>query len=149
MSDIVDRATRSRMMSGIRNKDTGIEISVRKALFAKGFRYRLNPKDLPGKPDIVFPRYQAIVFVHGCFWHGHDCELFRLPGTNRNFWQKKIQDNQIRDIRNTAGLKKLGWRIGIVWECALRNKGIAGIEKVTNRLDRWIKGSGNAIEIHG
>ena len=147
MSDIVDRATRSRMMSGIRSKDTGIEISVRKALFAKGFRYRLNQKDLPGKPDMVFPRYQAIVFVHGCFWHGHDCVLFRLPATNREFWQVKIEGNRTRDARNFEALTKMGWRVAVVWECALRAKGEEALVKIANRLAGWLRGRKIMMEI--
>lgn len=147
MADVVDKATRSRMMAGIRNKDTGIELSIRKALFAKGFRYRLNQKSLPGKPDMVFPRYQAILFVHGCFWHGHDCMLFRPPATNREFWQTKIEGNRTRDTRNYEALAKLGWRVAIVWECALRTKGEDALGKVANRLYRWLRGRKKLIEI--
>lgn len=147
MTDIVDKATRSRMMSGIRNRDTKIEVAVRKAVFARGFRYRLNQDGLPGKPDLVFPRFRAAVFVHGCYWHGHDCKLFRLPGTNRNFWQEKIQGNRIRDMRNAEALSQMGWRIGVVWECALRDKGGAALERVADRLVRWLQGKGETVEI--
>jgi len=127
------------MMSGIRGRNTRIEVAVRKALFARGFRYRLNNKTLPGKPDIVFPRYRAVVFVHGCYWHGHDCTLFRLPASNREFWQTKIEGNRARDARNVSALNSLGWRIGVVWECALRNKGPKGLEIVATRLSAWLK----------
>lgn len=147
MADVVDKATRSRMMSGIRSRDTGIEISVRKALFAKGFRYRLNQKDLPGKPDMVFARHQAIVFVHGCFWHGHDCALFRLPATNRDFWQVKIEGNRMRDARNLDALTKMGWRVAIVWECALRAKGEKALTKIADRLAGWLSGRKKLIEV--
>ena len=126
-------------MSGIRGRNTRIEVAVRKALFARGFRYRLNDKSLPGKPDMVFPRYRALVFVHGCYWHGHDCTLFRLPASNREFWQMKIEGNRARDARNVSALNSLGWRIGVVWECALRNKGPNGLEIVANRLSVWLK----------
>jgi len=126
-------------MSGIRGRNTRIEVAVRKALFARGFRYRLNNKTLPGKPDIVFPRYRAVVFVHGCYWHGHDCTLFRLPASNREFWQTKIEGNRARDARNVSALNSLGWRIGVVWECALRNKGPKGLEIVATRLSAWLK----------
>ncbi len=147
MADVVDKATRSRMMSGIRSRDTGIEISVRKALFAKGFRYRLNQKDLPGKPDMVFARHQAIVFVHGCFWHGHDCALFRLPATNREFWHVKIEGNRTRDARNLDALSKMGWRVAVVWECALRAKGEKALTKIANRLAGWLSSRKKLIEI--
>lgn len=126
-------------MSGIRGRNTRIEVAVRKALFARGFRYRLNDKSLPGKPDMVFPRYRALVFVHGCYWHGHDCTLFRLPASNQEFWQTKIDGNRARDARNISALNSLGWRIGVVWECALRNKGPKGLEIVANRLSAWLK----------
>ena len=120
MTDIVDRETRSRMMSDIRSKNTHIEVSLRKALFAQGFRYRINDARLPGKPDIVFPRHRAVVFVHGCFWHGHDCALFRLPTSNTDFWRTKIDANRARDERACAELSAQGWRVAVVWECALR-----------------------------
>ena len=94
MTDIVDRKTRSRMMSGIRSRNTRIEITVRKRLFSLGFRYRINDRRLPGKPDMVFPKYRAVIFTHGCFWHGHDCKYFRLPSSNRDFWQAKISRNK-------------------------------------------------------
>ena len=136
-------------MSGIRGRNTRIEVAVRKALFARGFRYRLNNKPLPGKPDIVFPRYRAVVFVHGCYWHGHDCTLFRLPASNREFWQTKIEGNRARDARNMSALNSLGWRIGVVWECALRNRGPEGLETVVNRLSAWLKEQEETIGIRG
>lgn len=122
MTDVVDRATRSRMMSGIRSKNTRIEVNLRKALFAQGFRYRINDSRLPGKPDIVLPRHRAVVFVHGCFWHGHDCALFRLPASNTDFWRTKIEANRARDERACCDLDAQGWRVAVVWECALRGR---------------------------
>lgn len=122
MTDIVDRETRSRMMSGIRSKNTRIEVSLRKALFAQGFRYRINDARLPGKPDIVLPRHRAVVFVHGCFWHGHDCTLFSLPASNSDFWRTKIDANRDRDLRVCDELAAHGWRVAVVWECALRGR---------------------------
>lgn len=109
-------------MSGIRSKNTRIEVSLRKALFARGFRYRINDARLPGKPDIVLPRYRAVVFVHGCFWHGHDCALFRMPASNTDFWRAKIDANRVRDERACGELAALGWRVAVVWECALRGR---------------------------
>ena len=99
MVDIVDKATRSRMMSGIRGKDTKPEVLIRKALHGRGLRYRLHASDLPGKPDLVFPRYGAALFIHGCFWHGHDCKYFKLPATRTEFWGGEINDNRDRDGR--------------------------------------------------
>ncbi len=123
MTDIVDSATRSRMMSGIRSKNTKAEVEIRKRLFAAGFRYRLHNKKLPGKPDIIFPRYQAVIFVHGCFWHAHDCALFKWPSSRRTFWKTKLTGNRVKDLENNEALKKLGWRILTSWECAFRESG--------------------------
>lgn len=149
MADIVDRATRSRMMSGIRGKDTRIEVAVRKALFARGFRYLLNDRRLPGKPDMVFPKYHAVVFVHGCYWHGHDCALFRLPSSNREFWETKIGANRTRDVRTQQALRDLGWRVAVVWECALRGHGKLGLKEVTRQLEEWLLGDQEEITIRG
>ena len=119
MVDIVDSTKRSLMMSGIRGKNTRPELLVRKALHAAGFRYRLHGRDLPGKPDMIFPKYSAVLFVHGCFWHGHDCPMFRLPSSRIEFWQTKIAGNLARDSLVATRLSESGWRIGVVWECAL------------------------------
>lgn len=120
MADIVDRETRSRMMSGIRGKDTKPEIVVRKLLHKHGFRFRLHRKDLPGRPDIVLPKHRAVVFVNGCYWHGHDdCHLFRLPASRREFWEKKISDNRTRDLNVRKSLADAGWKVIDVWECAI------------------------------
>jgi DNA mismatch endonuclease (patch repair protein) len=140
LPDIVDAATRSRMMSGIRGRDTRPEVALRKALFARGFRYRLNVKDIAGKPDLVFPGKRAVVFVHGCFWHGHDCALFRLPATRREFWSAKIAGNRERDARVTRTLGENGWRVCTVWECALRGPGRLGLSDVAHRVATWLNG---------
>ena len=134
-------------MSGIRGRDTRIEVAVRKALFARGFRYRLNERRLPGRPDLVLPRYNAAVFIHGCYWHGHDCGLFRVPSTNREFWQTKIDGNRERDRRNGAALRTAGWRVAVVWECALRGRGEDSVRKVAGDLARWLAGQRGSIEI--
>lgn len=120
MPDVVDAATRSRMMAGIRGKDTKPEMIVRRALHARGFRYRLHNRDLPGCPDLVFPKYRAVIFVHGCFWHGHGCKVFKWPKTRPEFWREKIEGNRIRDRSAAARLKRQGWRVIRVWECQLR-----------------------------
>lgn len=120
MVDVVDPATRSRMMSGIRAKNTRPELFLRKGLHALGFRYRLHVKDIPGKPDLVFPKYNALIQIHGCFWHGHGCNYCKPPATNPKFWQNKITENQLRDKRNLDKQIEAGWRCLIVWECAVR-----------------------------
>lgn len=120
MVDVVDKATRSRMMSGIRAKDTRPEIFLRKGLHAQGFRYRIHVKDIPGKPDIVLPKYRALIIVHGCFWHGHDCRYFRPSSTRPEFWLSKIDGNRQRDRRNIQNQLDRGWRVLTVWECAVR-----------------------------
>ena len=111
---------RSALMSRIRGKDTKPEIGLRKALFALGLRYRLHSGSLPGRPDIVLPKYRTVVFVHGCFWHGHNCRLFKWPRQNRAFWQEKIARNRERDKSVRRQLRTAGWRIVTVWECAIR-----------------------------
>ncbi len=137
MSDIVDSETRSRMMSGIRGRNTKPEILIRSLLHRRGFRFRLHVRDLPGKPDLVFPRYQAVIFIHGCFWHGHDCPLFKWPGTRPEFWRSKIGKNKSNDHRTRAALIASGWRVGVVWECAIRGAG-RDLDAVTQRLASWL-----------
>ena len=138
MTDIVDAKTRSRMMSGIGTANTKPEVVVRKLLFAAGFRYRLHRKDLPGKPDIVLPRYEVAVFVHGCFWHCHDCHLFKWPKTNRTFWKTKIAGNRLRDERNVKALRSSGWHVMTVWECAVRSKRPDQLELLATAMSKWI-----------
>ena len=121
--DIHDKKTRSYNMSRIKGKETKLEVVVRKYLFSEGFRYRKNVKDLPGTPDIVLPRYKTVIFVNGCFWHGHKgCRHFVVPDTNREFWIGKIEANIQRDARKSAELEKLGWRVIVIWECELNPK---------------------------
>lgn len=121
MADTVSKEKRSEIMSHVTGKETKPEIMVRKYLFARGLRYRKNVKQLPGTPDIVFPKYKTAVFVNGCFWHGHKgCKYSHLPSTNIEYWEKKITDNLERDERKTRELEKLGYRILIVWQCQLK-----------------------------
>lgn len=120
MTDVVDAATRSRMMSNIRAKNTRPELFLRKALHARGFRYRLHVKDISGKPDLVFPRYNALIDIRGCFWHSHGCHYCKPLATNLEFWQKKLVENQRRDKRNLDKQREAGWRCLIAWECAVR-----------------------------
>ncbi len=120
MSDVHSRETRSYNMSRIRGKDTKPEELVRKYLFAQGFRYRKNDPRLPGKPDIVLPKYRTVVLVNGCFWHHHDCRYFVWPKNNAEFWKKKIDRNVERDQENVKQLEKAGWRVIVIWECELK-----------------------------
>ena len=120
MVDSLTPEQRSAQMSRIRGANTKLEVLVRKALHARGLRYRLGGTGLPGRPDIVLPKYRTVVFVHGCFWHGHDCPLYRLPKTRPEFWQAKIDDNRQRDKRVSDQLTSTGWRVVEIWECALR-----------------------------
>ena len=120
-SDVFTPEKRSQVMRAVKSSNTKPETALRKALFALGYRYRLNVKTLPGKPDIVFPKYKTVIFVHGCFWHGHDCKRgARVPKTNRAYWTDKIARNKARDARNAEALKALGWRVITVWECELK-----------------------------
>jgi DNA mismatch endonuclease, patch repair protein len=120
MPDIVDSATRSRMMSGIRGRDTRPELKVRRFLHRAGFRYRLHAYLLPGKPDLVLPRYHAVVFVHGCFWHRHrGCRFAYLPKSREAFWRAKLEGNAVRDARVAESLRRSGWRVFVVWECEI------------------------------
>ncbi|WP_375208685.1 very short patch repair endonuclease [Hyphomonas jannaschiana] len=121
MADVVSPEVRSRMMSGIRGKDTKPEMIVRRGLHAMGFRYKLHDKKLPGKPDLVFPKYKAVIFVHGCFWHKHDCKYFKWPKTRTEFWRRKLLANSVRDQGVVQDLEELGWRVGTIWECAVRD----------------------------
>ena len=120
MADTLTPQGRSERMSRIRGKDTGPEMALRRALHAMGLRYRLHVRDLPGRPDLVFPSRKAVVFVHGCFWHQHDgCSIANVPKSNVTYWQAKFMANRARDARTTRRLRALGWRVIVVWECGL------------------------------
>lgn len=129
MTDVVDSKTRSRMMSGIRGRDTKPELVVRKFLHSRGLRYRIAPKNLPGKPDIVLPRYRVAVFINGCFWHRHEgCRYAATPTTRADFWQKKFDANVARDKRAYEQLANLGWRVIVIWECELNTERLQALE---------------------
>ncbi len=121
MTDVHSKETRSYNMAMIKSKNTKPELLVRKYLFSKGFRYRLNVKGLPGKPDIVLPKYRTVIFIHGCFWHGHEgCKIAHIPQTRPEYWKAKIQKNINRDQTHHANLKNAGWNIMTIWECQLK-----------------------------
>jgi DNA mismatch endonuclease (patch repair protein) len=137
------------MMAGIRGTDTKPELMIRTALFSAGFRYRKNCGDLPGKPDIKLTRYRAVIFVHGCFWHGHDCRFFRMPGSNVEFWSNKIGLNRERDARDIRELISSGWRVCVIWECVTRSATF--LERrpaIIELLTQWIASGEPFLELY-
>ncbi|MEW4448987.1 very short patch repair endonuclease [Qipengyuania sp. JC766] len=143
MADIVDAKTRSRMMSGIRGKNTKPERLLRRELHSAGLRYRLHDAKLPGKPDLVFAKYHAAVFVHGCFWHRHEnCRFATTPATRPEFWESKFTANVQRDAKSMAALLDMGWRVAVVWECALKNQ---SVELVGKSVHEWLLTSEQAV----
>jgi DNA mismatch endonuclease, patch repair protein len=146
MPDVVRPEVRSRMMSGIRGKNTKPELLLRSGLHRRGLRFRIHDKRLPGKPDIVFPGRHAVVFVHGCFWHGHEgCRFFKVPETRRDFWLEKIRGNQARDALAIEALESKGWRVAVVWECATRDPKVATVDIV----EAWLRGEDEELEVAG
>ena len=140
MVDTLTKAERSERMSRIRGKDTNPEVLVRRCLHAEGFRFRLHRKDLPGKPDLVLPKYGVAVFVQGCFWHAHRCQKGRIPGSRSDFWRSKFDANTKRDARNARRLRSMGWRVFHVWECELATtaKRQRTLERLTARIRRGV-----------
>ena len=136
-------------MAAVRGKDTALEQKVRKPLHNRGFRYRLHDNSLPGKPDIVLRKYGAVIQVHGCFWHGHQCPLFKMPESRREFWEPKILGNVARDAEVDRQLRQSGWRVGTVWECAFKGKGRLPEHQVTDLLENWLLTDAGSIEIRG
>lgn len=144
--DIVDQATRSRMMAGIKGKDTKPERLLRQALHARGFRFRLHSSKIQGRPDLAFPKYRAAVFVNGCFWHRHKgCRYTTTPSTRSEFWQAKFDTNVARDSLVCTALLKYGWRVATVWECALRRP--QDVTTSVETLSRWLLSTEIQIEI--
>mgnify|MGYP002623971545 CR=1 FL=1 len=142
MADVLTPEQRHLNMTRIRSKDTGIEKQVRSQLHADGFRFRLNVKDMPGKPDVVLPKYRTVVFINGCFWHGHQrCRYFVVPKTNTEFWVNKIDGNIKRDKEHYRQLEIMGWNVIIVWECALKNN---RFEETIIHLETALKNNGLA-----
>lgn len=149
MVDIVSPEKRSEMMSGIRSKNTKPEIIVRKALHKQGFRFRLHQTGLPGKPDLVFRKYNAVIFTHGCFWHGHDCPLFKWPSSRPDFWKKKINRNKNKDKESSEKLLDENWRVMIIWECALKGSGKILLEKIISSAIKFLTGKRKFVETRG
>lgn len=144
MADVVDSVTRSRMMSGIGGANTKPELVLRRALHRAGLRFRLHARDLPGRPDVVLPKHRVVILVHGCFWHRHDgCHWSSTPCSNQQFWTEKFSRNVERDLRTREQLHAAGWRVAVVWECALR----AGHSEATiSQLAEWIRSNGDHFE---
>lgn len=150
MADVHDKSTRSRNMAAIKGKDTKPEVWLRKELFRRGFRYRLHRKDLPGKPDIVLPRFNTVIFVNGCFWHCHEgCPYFKLPKSNVDFWIDKLQKNTERDLANRESLLQDNWKVVIVWECSTKGRFRLDQDKLVTELVGSIYDHRKLIEIRG
>lgn len=148
--DVLTVEQRRLNMSRVRGRDTRPELAVRKALHARGLRYRLHSRALPGCPDVVFPAFRTVLFVNGCFWHGHDCLLFKEPSTRANFWKEKIGRTVRRDQERTNALIAQGWRVLTVWECALRGRRRRRLTDVVSRCEHFIRsGVGDCLEIAG
>lgn len=136
-------------MSGIRGKNTRPELVIRQGLHRLGFRYRLHYPGLPGKPDMVFPKYRAIILINGCFWHRHKCHLFKWPSTRRDFWKQKIESNVIRDRRNLKLYADRGWKVLTIWECALKGRERLPIDEVVHTAANWVQFDSIDAEIKG
>lgn len=147
MADVLTARQRSYCMSRIRGKDTKPEHFIRHGLFALGFRYRLHRRDLPGCPDLVFPKHFAVIFVHGCLWHGHECHLFQWPATNADFWRNKIMRNRERDAHAVQQLRSAGWRVLTVWECAIKGRRRMSPTKLIDRIAQWLRSNRVRSEI--
>jgi DNA mismatch endonuclease (patch repair protein) len=147
--DTVDSQTRSKIMGRVGQKNTGAEMLLRRALHRKGLRYRLHDRSLPGSPDIVFPRFKSVLFVHGCYWHSHGCYRSTIPKSSREFWTNKFETNRTRDERTRKLLVSQGWRVLTVWECALRGKLSSPVEDVANAVGDWLESEAQMGEIEG
>lgn len=149
MADKLTPEVRSRNMAAIKGKDTKPELAIRRGLHARGFRYRLHATGLPGKPDMVFPRFKAVVFVNGCFWHGHDCGAARVPLSRVDYWGPKIGRTRARDAAAVAAIDAKGWRSLTIWECCLRGKGSPGLEWTVETAARWLAEGTVSTQIPG
>lgn len=148
MIEIIDPA-RSKLMATIKSKNTSLELLVRKGLHRLGFRYRLHNKILSGKPDLVFPKHHAVIFVNGCFWHAHGCHIFKWPSTRVEFWKEKIGTNKIRDERNIQACIATGWKVLVIWECALKGKTRRNLNEVIHTAANWLLYDSQSAELEG
>ncbi|WP_352676773.1 very short patch repair endonuclease [Mesorhizobium australicum] len=148
MTDTVAPEVRSRMMAAIRGKDTKPELAVRHGLHSLGFRYSLHTNRFPGRPDMVLPKYRAVIWTHGCYWHGHDCGAAKLPSSNETYWHPKIKRTRARDIRNAEAVAAAGWRSLTVWECCLRGRNAPGIARVLDAAAEWLRNGKESREFH-
>lgn len=147
--DSVDHQTRSRIMASVGQKNTGAEMILRRELHRSGLRYRLHVRGLPGSPDLVFPRFRAAVFVHGCYWHAHGCYRSTVPKSRHAFWKEKFEANRRRDADKATALRKKGWRVLTVWECALKGKLALPLPDIVDRVSGWLHSEGQSAEILG
>lgn len=146
----MNKETRSRMMSSVRAKNTKLELEIRRRLFDMGFRYRLHRKNLPGTPDMVFPKYRSVAFIHGCFWHYHGCHRSSIPGTRRSWWRTKLEENARRDSAAVSELRKLDWRVLIIWECGFRRPKTnytEALDTISVRAANFLKSKQKRLEI--
>ncbi|MES2675506.1 MAG: very short patch repair endonuclease [Pseudomonadota bacterium] len=149
MADVVSAQKRAEMMAGIKGKNNLAELLIRRGLHGLGFRYQLHRKDLPGKPDLVFPKHHAVIFVNGCFWHAHNCHLFKWPSSRPEFWHEKISANKLRDEKNIAACIKTGWKVLIIWECSLKGKTRRQTKEVIHTAANWLLYDSQNAEIEG
>lgn len=149
MADVHTPAQRKLNMQRIRARNTRPEVRVRGLLHRNGLRFRLHRRDLPGSPDIVLPRHRLALFVHGCFWHGHDCPLFKVPATRTEFWLTKVAANKARDQRAVEALSVLGWRCGCVWECAMKGPGRLSDDVLADRLAQLVRSDAQTFNVRG
>ena len=147
MADKHTPEARRRNMAAVKGKNTKPELQIRKALHGRGFRYGLHNKTLPGKPDLTLPKYGAAVFVHGCFWHGHDCPAFSWPKTREDFWREKIGKNKVRDAANLQALLTARLRVAVVWECAIKGKHKRPVDEVVDALAAWLRDAGGPARL--
>jgi DNA mismatch endonuclease (patch repair protein) len=145
MTDVLTSEQRRLNMSRIHGKDTKPEMLLRRGLHARGFRFRLHRRDLPGCSDLVFPCFRAVIFVNGCFWHGHDCSMFKLPSTRTEFWSAKIAGNRARDARVLESLAAAGWRALVVWECVFRGPARRPADEIFDQIAVWLRSANEAI----
>jgi DNA mismatch endonuclease (patch repair protein) len=137
-------------MASVGQRNTGPEMRLRSALHRKGLRYRVNDRRLPGSPDLVFPRFKAVVFVHGCFWHAHSrCKFATKPSSRIDFWKKKFKENRRRDRKNYIALEEKGWRVLVVWECAIKSKGKGDLKDLAIELGAWLRSAVRLGEFAG